>query len=241
MHQSGLVMLLPHGIDGAGPEHSSCRVERFLQLTDSREMGQQGDSDHVNMYIVNPTTAAQYFHLLRLQMARNFRKPLIVVGPKMLLTKPAAASSLSELGPGTQFYPVLDDPMFAKGTADRKSVKRVVLCSGKHYYNLDDYAKANGALREQTALVRVERLCPFPASEINQILKQYPNATGDVVWSQEEHQNSGAWSFVQPRLKNFCGVHHLQYRGRGPLACPATGCGVYHKQEAVQVVKDAFN
>ncbi|XP_022787168.1 probable 2-oxoglutarate dehydrogenase E1 component DHKTD1, mitochondrial [Stylophora pistillata] len=194
--QSGLVMLLPHGYDGAGPEHSSCRIERFLQMTDSREDGVDGDS--VNMQVVNPTTPAQYFHLLRQQMVRDFRKPLIVVGPKLLLRLPAAVSTLQEMGPGTHFKPVLGDDI-----VNSALVRRVVFCSGKHYYALAKQREATQSL--DTAIIRLESLCPFPAEMIRQELKKFPKAK-EFVWSQEEQRNMGAWSFVSPRFENILGV-----------------------------------
>ncbi|XP_031548562.1 probable 2-oxoglutarate dehydrogenase E1 component DHKTD1, mitochondrial [Actinia tenebrosa] len=227
--QSGLVMLLPHGYDGAGPEHSSCRIERFLQLTDSKEDAMDGDN--VNMHIVNPTTPAQYFHLLRQQMLRNFRKSLVVVAPKMLLRMPAAMSNLSEMGPGTHFLSVLGDPS-VNGT----DVRRVVFCSGKHYYAL---ARRRDELKaKDTAIIRLEALTPFPADVIKDELKKYP-AAKEFVWSQEEHRNMGAWTFVAPRFKNILGIQ-LNYVGRKVLAAPAVGIGKLHSQEAAQVLQETF-
>ncbi|KAJ3596650.1 hypothetical protein NHX12_003054 [Muraenolepis orangiensis] len=168
--QSGLVILLPHGYDGAGPEHSSCRMERFLQMCNSSEEGVDGDN--VNMAMVNPTTPAQYFHLLRRQMVRNFRKPLIVAGPKTLLRFSGATSSLAELGPGTSFRPVLGD-----SSASPQSVQKVVLCSGKHYYALLKQREVSAA-NQNTALVRVEELCPFPLEALQKELQRYTNAKG---------------------------------------------------------------
>merc|ERR1719295_487765 len=133
--QSGLVMLLPHGMDGAGPEHSSCRIERFLQMTDSREKA--CDGDNVNWEIVNPTTAAQYFHLLRRQMVRNYRKPLVVIAPKVLLRLPAAASTLEDVAPGTSFQSVFTD----HNIKTPESVEKVVFVSGRHYYTLTKHAQ----------------------------------------------------------------------------------------------------
>ncbi|MED6274305.1 putative 2-oxoglutarate dehydrogenase E1 component DHKTD1, mitochondrial [Characodon lateralis] len=168
--QCGMVILLPHGYDGAGPEHSSCRMERFLQMCDSKEEGVDGDN--VNMAVVNPTTPAQYFHLLRRQMIRNFRKPLIVVGPKTLLRFSAAVSSLSDLAPGTSFRPVLGDT-----SVPAERVQKVVLCSGKHYYALLKQRETSAA-SQNTALIRVEELCPFPLEALQQELRKYPNAKG---------------------------------------------------------------
>ena len=228
--QSDLVMLLPHGMDGAGPEHSSCRVERFLQLTDSSE--HKVDGDNVNLQVVNPTTPAQYFHLLRRQVIRNFRKPLIVAAPKVMLRLPAATSSLEDMSPGTSFLPVIGD---AKVKGDK--VKKVIFCSGKHYYTLDkerDSRKLNDA-----AVVRLESLCPFPTAEIQQEMKKYPNAT-DFIWSQEEHRNMGAWSFVSTRFQNVVG-YKLRYVGRDHLGAPATGVGEIHRQENSQIIEDTFS
>lgn len=170
MHANGLVMLLPHGFDGMASEHSSCRVERFLQLTDSKECSPEGDD--VNLQIVNPTTPAQYFHVLRRQMVRNFRKPLIVVGPKTLLRLSDATSVYTDFVHGTTFKPVIEDGI----AMEKDKVKRVILCSGKHYYNLNAFRDEN-KIRE-VAIVRVESLCPFPVKELNDELDKYKNAKG---------------------------------------------------------------
>lgn len=227
--QSGLVMLLPHGYDGAGPEHSSCRVERFLQLCCSRESGPDGDD--VNMHLAHPTTSAQYFHLLRRQMVRNFRKPLIVQSPKILLRFPAAASALSEMAPGTTFQPVLPDPF-----SDPNKVTRVVLCSGKHYYALDAHRKAKNLT--DTTLVRLELLCPFPSAYIHQQLTLFSNVK-EFVWAQEEPENMGPWSFVEPRFRKQLGIQ-LQYAGRQAAAAPAVGVAKMHLAEEQQLLKDTF-
>lgn len=192
---NGLVILLPHGMDGAASEHSSCRMERFLQMTDSKETTPDGDD--INMQVVNPTTPAQYFHLLRRQLIRDFRKPLIVVAPKTLLRLSAATSSHLDFQPGTSFEPVLGD-----NSVNAKTVKKVIFCSGKHYYNLVDERKRRQDTT--TAIVRVESLCPFPVQELQEELGKYKNAT-TFIWSQEEHRNMGAWNFIQPRFQNMCG------------------------------------
>lgn len=168
MYCSGLVMLLPHGYDGAASEHSSCRMERFLQQTDSKENSPDGDD--VNFQIINPTTPAQYYHALRRQIVRNFRKPLIVVAPKTLLRLSDATSSHDEFGPGKTFQPVLGD----SAVTDKDRVRKVILCSGKHYYNLNTERIENNLA--DVAIVRVESLCPFPVAEINRELDQYKNA-----------------------------------------------------------------
>lgn len=172
MHANGLVMLLPHGFDGAASEHSSCRVERFLQLTDSKECTPEGDD--VNLQIVYPTTPAQYFHLLRRQLVRNFRKPLIVVGPKTLLRLSDATSVHTDFVNGTTFKPVIGDLI----AMNKDKVKRVILCSGKHYYNLNAYRNENKL--HDVAIVRVESLCPFPVQEINDELSNFKNAQGSL-------------------------------------------------------------
>ncbi|KAK6999788.1 endoribonuclease Dicer [Biomphalaria glabrata] len=227
--QSGIVMLLPHGMDGAGPEHSSCRIERFLQQCDSKEDGVDGDD--VNIQIVNPTTPAQYFHLLRRQMVRNFRKPLIVAAPKMILRSPAAVSSLADMESGTHFHPVLADPDVTPA-----DVTRVVFCSGKHYYSL--VAERETRAARHVALVRLESLCPFPTNELQEVLKKYPKAK-QFIWSQEEHRNMGAWTFVQPRFQNLVGCN-LKYAGRKVLGIPAVGIGELHKAEVTDVLNQTF-
>ncbi|XP_067090136.1 2-oxoadipate dehydrogenase complex component E1 [Osmerus mordax] len=229
--QSGIVILLPHGYDGAGPEHSSCRMERFLQMCDSKEEGVDGDN--VNMGMVNPTTPAQYFHLLRRQMIRNFRKPLIVAGPKTLLRFSGAVSTLAEMGPGTAFKPVLGDPSVIS-----ESVQRVVLCSGKHYYALLKQRETSAA-SQNTALVRVEELCPFPLETLQQELSKYKNAK-EFVWSQEEPQNMGAWSFISPRFEKQLACK-LRLVSRPALPAPAVGIGTLHHQQQEAILTATFS
>ncbi|XP_054475326.1 2-oxoadipate dehydrogenase complex component E1 [Anoplopoma fimbria] len=229
--QCGMVILLPHGYDGAGPEHSSCRMERFLQMCDSKEEGV--DSDCVNMAVVNPTTSAQYFHLLRRQMIRNFRKPLIVVGPKTLLRFSGAASSLTDMAPGTSFRPVLGD-----NSVPAESVHKVVLCSGKHYYALLKQRETSAA-NQNTALVRLEELCPFPLDALQQELKKYPNAK-EFVWSQEEPQNMGPWSFVAPRFEKQLACK-LRLVSRPALPAPAVGIGMIHQQQQEAILTATFS
>jgi len=228
--QSPLTMLLPHGMDGMGPEHSSCRIERFLQMTDSDENGVDGD--HVNMQVANPTTPAQYFHLLRRQMVRNFRKPLVVMAPKMLLRFPACVSTLADMAPGTSFQPILGDELVKNPAA----VKKVIFVCGKHYYALAKEREMQNLM--DVAIIRLEEICPFPTARLQQELRQYPNAI-EFIWSQEEHRNSGCWSFVAPRFDNLVGVR-LKYVGRQPLATPAVAIGERHKMEAEEVVRAPF-
>jgi multifunctional 2-oxoglutarate metabolism enzyme len=209
---TGLTMLLPHGYEGQGPEHSSARIERFLTLC------AEG-----NMQVVYPTTPAQYFHVLRRQMANNPRKPLIVMTPKSLLRLPAAASPIDDLASG-RFEPVLLDHEIAPA-----EVKRIVLTGGKVYYDLRaarDKAKAN------VPVIRLEQFYPFPQPMLAKALKQYPNAT-EVLWVQEEPQNMGAWRFLSDRLQGLVGANQkLQYVGRPVSASPATGS--HHDHEAQQ-------
>lgn len=227
--QSSLTMVLPHGYDGAGPEHSSCHMERFLQNSSSSETAPDGED--VNWFIVNPTTPAQYFHALRRQMVRNYRKPIIIVGPKVLLRHPAATSTLEDMAPGTHFFPVIGD-----SSVNPSSVRKVVFVSGKHYYTLLGEREARGI--KDTAIIRVESLCPFPTQEISEELQKYKQAK-KFVWSQEEHRNMGAWFFVHPRFENLCSTK-LEYAGRDVSAIPAAGVAQAHKVEAQELLNKTF-
>ncbi|XP_035740721.1 probable 2-oxoglutarate dehydrogenase E1 component DHKTD1 homolog, mitochondrial isoform X1 [Vespa mandarinia] len=229
MLSSGLTMLLPHGYDGAGAEHSSCRIERFLQLTNSNE--DKVDGEDVNIQVVNPTTPAQYFHLLRRQMIRNFRKPLIVISPKILLRHANATSSLTDMKPGTSFKSVIGND-----DEDISKINKVVLTSGKHYYALKDYKKTIG--ENNVAIIRLECLCPFPVQEIMEEIQKYNHAKV-FIWSQEEPRNMGAWNFVKTRFENLCG-RQLKYCGRPPMAAPAVGDGKLHQQEVEEVIRKPF-
>ena len=175
LRQSGMVMLLPHGYDGAGPEHSSCRVERFLQISDEPFRVDPSKKRNPNWHIINPTTPAQYFHALRRQMLRPYRKPLIVVGPKTLLKSSSAISDLEEMAPGTSFQPVLGDQV-----ADSTDAKKLILVSGKLYYDLAK-ERAQRKLEGQVAIARVEELHPFPATDLAELLKKHPQAKGKKV------------------------------------------------------------
>ena len=196
--QNGLTLLLPHGIDGAGPDHSSSHVERFLQLTDSRESQNPPDGDNINMWVVNPTTSAQYFHLLRRQMIPPYRKPMVIIAPKILLRHPSAASKISEFASGTHFKTILVD-----SPKDFKKITRVIFTSGKHAVTLNAQLKERNV--ENTAIVRLEAICPFPLEELSDVLTNFPNAK-EYVWSQEEPRNAGCWSFVSPRFRNGLGI-----------------------------------
>ncbi|CAG9863171.1 unnamed protein product [Phyllotreta striolata] len=227
--QSGLTVLLPHGYDGAGPDHSSSRVERFLQMTDSRE--DRVDSDDVNMQVCQPSTPAQYFHLLRRQMVRNFRKPLIIVTPKILLRSPVCVSDFADMTPGTFFKPVLGDSMVVPSR-----VKKILITSGKHFYSLMEKRSSMGVT--DTAIIRVESFCPFPVLELTKEISKYPEAKV-IVWCQEEHRNMGAWSFIKPRFENLL-KKQIHYSGRDTLGTPAVGIAKLHQKQAIDVVTKPF-
>ena len=219
---NGLTLLLPHGYEGQGPEHSSARVERFLSLC----------ADD-NMQVVNCTTPAQFFHVLRRQMHRTFRKPLIVMHPKSLLRHPAAVSTLAELADGT-FQPLLPDP----ADIDPAEVRRVLLCSGKIFYALDEGRKERDA--RTVALLRLEQLYPFPAAELEAAFRRYPAAT-QFRWVQEEPSNQGPWSFVRWRIEDLLVAGgRLRYVGRKEAASPATGSYQIHQAEEAAIVDAAL-
>jgi len=216
-----LVMLLPHGYEGQGPEHSSARLERYLQLCAEN-----------NMQVCYPTTPAQYFHLLRRQAKQETIRPLIVMTPKSLLRLPAASSSIDELT-GGGFQPVIDDASIA----NRAEVRRVVLCSGKVFYDLN--AARENAQDLKVAIVRLEQFYPFPGERLKEIFASYPNAT-QIFWTQEEPQNMGGWMFVEPRLREIAGEMKLRYVGRTASASPATGSYAIHELEQRKLVDDAL-
>ncbi|GJL94358.1 MAG: 2-oxoglutarate dehydrogenase subunit E1 [Hyphococcus sp.] len=235
LRMCGLVLLLPHGYEGQGPEHSSARLERFLQLC-----GQD------NMQVANCTTPANYFHILRRQMRRNFRKPLILMTPKSLLRHKKCVSSLEEMGPGSSFHRVLwDDAEYKPGStvklvSDAK-IKRVVLCSGKVYYDLLEEREKRGV--DNVYLMRVEQFYPFPAHSLIKELQRFKSA--DMVWCQEEPKNMGAWSFMEPNLEwalDQIGAKHkrARYVGRATAASPATGLMSYHKKELNAFLEEAL-
>jgi 2-oxoglutarate dehydrogenase E1 component len=218
----GLVLLLPHGYEGQGPEHSSARLERYLQLC----------AEH-NIQVCVPSTAAQIFHLLRRQMLRPFRKPLIVLTPKSLLRKKEASSPIQDIANGS-FQTVIPDT----ASVDEKAVKRVVACCGKVYYEL--VSKRTEFQKSDTAIIRVEQLYPFPHKQFQAELKRYPNAA-DVVWCQEEPQNQGAWYQTAHYLReNMREDQKLYYAGRPPSASPAGGYVARHNERQKGLVEQAF-
>jgi 2-oxoglutarate dehydrogenase E1 component len=227
---SGLVMLLPHGYEGQGPEHSSARLERFLQLCAED-----------NLQVVYPTTPAQLFHALRRQMHRTFRKPLVVMSPKSMLRHKLAVSPLSDFTDGT-FHTVLDDPGVAGAveagvTIQPGEVQRIVFCTGKLFYAL--LAGRRERETASAAVVRVEQLYPFPTREIQQVLRSYPNAR-QLYWAQEEPRNMGAWTFIDERLESLLDGRTLSYVGRQEAASPATGSYKDHQAEEASIVQRVF-
>ncbi|KAJ2881996.1 hypothetical protein FB639_002491, partial [Coemansia asiatica] len=233
--QNGLVMLLPHGFDGGGPDHSSCRLERHLMLSNDPLDGHLQTGFLPNVFVTYPSTPAQFFHLLRRQVKRNFRKPLIVAGPKTMLRLASATSSLSEMGPGTKFQPVLDDT----SVHDPRIVQRVMMVSGKLYYDLAKI-KSEHPLGEHIAIVRVEELSPFPREALYNTLAKYTSAS-DFVWVQEEPRNAGAYLFVAPRIKQLLPEHvQLRYVGRPEHAATCSGVETQQAAEHAQLTSEAF-
>ncbi|HMT38642.1 MAG TPA: 2-oxoglutarate dehydrogenase E1 component, partial [Thermomonas sp.] len=217
----GLALFLPHGYEGQGPEHSSARLERFLQLCALE-----------NMIVCAPTTPAQDFHMIRRQMKMGTRKPLVVMTPKSLLRHKLAVSTLDELANG-EFQRLIPDT-----TATAKKVRRVVLCSGKVYYDLLEEAQKRGLA--DVALVRIEQLYPFPRPELTAELQRFGTAT-EVVWCQEEPQNQGAWYQIQHHLRSCLQPKQsLSYAGRARSPSPAAGHLAEHVAEQVQLVADAL-
>jgi len=212
---SRVVLLLPHGYEGGGPEHSSARLERFLQL-----------AAEGNMQIAYPSTPAQYFHLLRSQAMTAVRRPLVLMQPKSLLRLDRAMSSVDDLATG-QFHSVIDDPTMAD-PEKRWAVRRVVFCTGKIYYDLTSEPRPS-----HVAIVRIEGLYPWPQDEVAHVLERYAEAD-DIVWVQEEPKNMGAWSFVMQRLSG------IRYIGRPDRASPAEGYMASHQKEQARIVAEAL-
>jgi len=219
---NGITLMLPHGYEGQGPEHSSARLERFMQL-----------AADTNMQIVQPTTASQIFHVLRRQQVRNLRKPLIIMTPKSLLRAKDAASPLSEFTKGS-FQTIVPEHKELKND----KVRRVITCSGKVYYDLVRKREEKG--HDDVAILRVEQLYPFPHKAFAAELKKYPNAA-DIVWCQDEPQNQGAWFFVQHYIhENMAEGQKLGYAGRAASASPAAGYAHLHQEQQKQLVEAAF-
>merc|ERR1711971_865662 len=247
VRQCGLTIQLPHGYEGMGPEHSSCRVERFLQMQnddcdvyptdwESADFGIKQLYDS-NWIVANPTTPANYFHIHRRQIALPFRKPLILLTPKSLLRHPEAKSPFSEMSEGSEFQRVIPD----RGPASQNpnSVKKVIFCSGRVYYDLTK-ARTEKKLENDIAIVRVEQISPFPFDLVKEQANLYSNA--ELVWAQEEHKNQGCWSYVQPRF--LTALNHsrdISYAGRPCGASTATGSKAQHNRELNALVTDAIS
>ncbi|XP_034403132.1 2-oxoglutarate dehydrogenase, mitochondrial isoform X2 [Cyclopterus lumpus] len=241
VRQNGIVLLLPHGLEGMGPEHSSARTERFLQmcnddpdvfptLTEDFAVRQLFDC---NWIVVNCSTPANFFHVLRRQILQPFRKPLIVFTPKSLLRHPEAKSSFDDMLPATHFRRLIPDD------GDPEKVKRVVFCSGKIYYELIR-ERENRGLKEAVAVVRVEQLSPFPFDLVKAETDRYP--TADLVWCQEEHKNQGYYDYVKPRIRTAIQrTRPVRYAGRDPAAAPATGNKPTHLAELRRLLDAAFH
>src|SRR6266436_1551487 len=218
---SGITLLLPHGYEGQGPEHSSGRLERFLQLCAED-----------NIQVCNLTTSAQYFHVLRRQMKRDFVKPLVIMTPKSLLRAEHASARTEEFTKG-KFEEILGSPEV--GPANK--MKRVILCSGKVYYDLLNYRAEKKIVN--AAIVRIEQLYPLAEKRLKSMMKAFPEKA-EIVWCQEEPENMGAWTFMEPRLRKLFG-REIAYAGRDASASPAVGSLVRHKREQAALVRDAFN
>jgi 2-oxoglutarate dehydrogenase E1 component len=227
LRMSGLVCLLPHGYEGQGPEHSSARLERYLQLCAED-----------NWQVANCTTPANYFHILRRQLHRQFRKPLILMTPKSLLRHKRVVSRLDEMGPGTTFHRVLWDDL-RKTDAE---IRRIVLCSGKVYYDLAEARDAEEL--HDIYILRLEQLYPFPARALLHEIGRFPNAES-IVWCQEEPKNMGAWTFIEPNINWVLdrvtpAGRRVRYAGRSSSASTATGLMSKHIHEQKALVADAL-
>ncbi|XP_073982431.1 oxoglutarate dehydrogenase Nc73EF isoform X5 [Rhodnius prolixus] len=244
VRQSGLVMLQPHGLEGMGPEHSSARLERFLQMSaddpdyfppESEEFAIRQLHD-INWIVANCSTPANYFHILRRQIALPFRKPLILMTPKSLLRHPEAKSSFDEMNENTNFLRLIPD----KGPASEnpKNVKKLLFCSGKVFYDLNK-ARKEKKLESSVAISRIEQISPFPFDLVKAECAKYPNA--QLTWCQEEHKNQGAWTYVNPRFDTALNrLRPVIYAGRPTAASPATGSKMQHLKELTQLIEDSM-
>ncbi|KAG8302734.1 hypothetical protein J6590_026937 [Homalodisca vitripennis] len=234
--QTGLVVLLPHGMEGQGPEHSSGRPERFLQMSAEPEKPLENMPKQMhlaNWFIANPTTPANLFHVLRRQLKLNYRKPLILFTPKSLLRHPEAKSSLEEFTGETMFKPYIKDETITSPG----SVEKVILCCGKVFYDLK-YERAKRKLDTKVAICRIEQVFPFPYSDLRKDMSQYPKA--QVLWAQEEHKNQGWWDFVKTRVAAVVD-RPVEYRGRAPSPAPSSGTKVMHDKEQVTFLEKCFS
>jgi len=238
--QSSLVLLLPHGYQGMGPEHSSCRLERFLQCSDEDPQTIPPTNRQLqlcNWQVANVTTPANYFHLLRRQMYRQFRKPLIVASTKALIRHKLALSDLEEFAPGSKFHRVIPEA-FADELNEDSEITRIVYCSGKIYYELLE-SRRKAKVRD-VALIRLEQLSPFPFDLVADAMKKYPN--GKVIWTQEEPKNMGPWVYVSERITTAAdqlagrGEVHPDYFGRHTMASPSEGQHKEHIKIQTEII-----
>ena len=221
---SGITILLPHGYEGQGPEHSSARIERYLQM-----------AAEDNIQVVNCTTPANYFHVLRRQMLRKFRKPLIIFTPKSLLRNKEAVSKLVDMGDETRFKKIIVD-------GNNKEIKKVVFCSGKIFYDIK--GKINNEQSSSIMIIRIEQLYPFPMENLVEIIKDCKNAA--FFWCQEEPKNMGPWSFVHPLLVKLLNIsnfktQNIEYIGREDSASTATGLFKKHVEEQSKIIESLLN
>jgi len=247
LRQSGLTLLLPHGYDGQGAEHSSCRLERFLQMVDEdpdyipeMESDKRTQIQRTNWQVVNCTTPANYFHVLRRQIHRDFRKPLIVISPKNLLRHKRCVSNIEDMGPGSQFKRVIGETDEAISN-NAENVKSLVFCTGQIYYELLSEREGRGA--QDVAIVRLEQIAPFAFDKVAEECAKYPNA--EIVWAQQEPKNMGAYSYVAPRVETTTrelnkNEKKARYVGRPVSAAPATGMGKVHQKEYEDILTGVF-
>merc|ERR1711881_493539 len=244
VRQCGLVMLLPHGYEGMGPEHSSARLERFLQMMndDPDELPSYWNDANANVrslhdcnwIVTNITTPANFFHVLRRQIKMPFRKPLINMSPKFLLNHPKARSSLSEMNEGTEFQRIIPDANEDKP----ENVRRVIFCTGKVFHDIDAEREERG-LEDKVAIVRIEQIAPFPFDLVKKQLDLYPNAK--VYWAQEEHKNMGAYEYCKQRIRTLSNwTRRVNYAGRKAAAAAATGSKQTHKIELKRLLDKCF-
>lgn len=258
--KSGIVMLLPHGQEGMGPEHSSCRIERYL-IASNEEEGEfpkqmehsaRSQIENANWQVCNITTPANYFHSLRRQVHRAFRKPLVIATPKSLLRAPFATSTIDDMAPGTRFLrfiPETDSDIYAGNDEENKDVRRLILCSGKVYYDLVKAREEKGI--KDIAIARIEQISPFPFDLVKRHAENFPDA--EIVFCQEEPKNQGCWSYVRPRIETSLREIYKEdldaqpdyrilprYAGRKPSASTATGDKKIHAAEQIALVEDAL-
>ncbi|KAK6377086.1 2-oxoglutarate dehydrogenase E1 component [Lithohypha guttulata] len=251
LQRSGLVCSLPHGYDGQGPEHSSGRVERYLQLCNEEPRifpsPEKLDRQHqdCNMQVAYMTTPANLFHILRRQMNRQFRKPLILFFSKSLLRHPLCRSDIEDFTGDSHFQWIIEDPEHGKGIVEHDQIERVIMVTGQAYVALHKYRESLGEEGKKVAITRIEQLNPFPWAQLRDNLDSYPNAK-TIVWCQEEPLNAGAWSFVQPRIETMLNStehhnrRHVMYAGRDPSASVATGLKASHTREEKALLEEAF-